>query len=42
MRTGLITLKVTPRALSAATWESELTFDTHSRTLNDDLEKTAA
>lgn len=37
-----ITVKATPRALSGVSWEFELTFDTHSRSLNDDLEKTAA
>lgn len=37
-----ITVKATPRALSGVTWEFELAFDTHLRTLNDDLEKTAA
>lgn len=35
-----ITVKATPRVLSGVTWEFELTFDTHSGTLNDDLEKT--
>lgn len=37
-----VTVKATPRPLAGATWEFELVFDTHSRELNDDLEKTAA
>jgi len=37
-----VTVKVTPRALSGPVWEFELSFDTHSRALNDDVGKTAA
>jgi hypothetical protein len=36
-----VTLKVAPRSVSGGVWEFELTFDTHSRTLDDDLAKTA-
>ena len=36
-----VTVKVTPRALSAGTWEFEVVFDTHSQELTDDLGKTA-
>lgn len=36
-----VTVKVTPRALAAGTWEFEVVFDTHSQELTDDLEKTA-
>lgn len=36
-----VTVKATPRSLSGPNWEFELTFDTHSRELNDDLEKSA-
>jgi hypothetical protein len=36
-----VTVKITPRALSGATWDFEVVFDTHSQDLNDDLEKTA-
>lgn len=36
-----VTVKATPRPLSGAVWEFELAFDTHSRDLNDDLEKSA-
>ncbi|MDH5536547.1 MAG: hypothetical protein OEZ08_13390 [Betaproteobacteria bacterium] len=36
-----VTVKATPRPLTATTWEFDLVFDTHSRELNDDLEKTA-
>ena len=34
-------MKATPRPLTGTTWEFDLVFDTHSRELNDDLEKTA-
>ena len=37
-----VTVKVTPRDLSAAVWEFELAFDTHSQPLNDEPAKTAA
>lgn len=36
-----VTLKVVPRSVSGGIWEFELTFDTHSRTLDDDLAKVA-
>jgi len=36
-----VAVKATPRPLTGATWEFDLVFDTHSRELNDDLEKTA-
>ncbi|MFN7085228.1 MAG: hypothetical protein ACK4N4_01220 [Burkholderiales bacterium] len=36
-----VTVKITPRTLSGATWDFDVAFDTHSQALNDDLEKTA-
>lgn len=36
-----VTVKVTPRALTGASWDFEVVFDTHSQELKDDLEKTA-
>jgi len=36
-----VTLKVTPRGLNASTWEFDLTFDTHSQDLKDDLLRSA-
>jgi hypothetical protein len=36
-----VTLKVTPRGLKASTWEFDLTFDTHSQDLKDDLLRSA-
>lgn len=36
-----VTLKVTPRRLNASTWEFDLTFDTHSQDLKDDLLRSA-
>ncbi|MGB4359000.1 MAG: hypothetical protein WBJ19_01120 [Rhodoferax sp.] len=34
-----VTVAVTPRTFSGAVWEFELTFNTHSGALNDDIEK---
>ena len=36
-----VTIKATPRAVSASTWEFKIVFDTHSQALTDDLGKTA-
>jgi hypothetical protein len=36
-----VTVKITPRTLTGATWDFDVAFDTHSQALNDDLEKTA-
>lgn len=36
-----VTLKATPRSLSGAAWEFELTFDTHTQNLGDDVAKSA-
>jgi len=36
-----VTVKVTPRTVPGGSWEFELTFDTHSGELTDDLQKTA-
>ncbi len=36
-----VTLKVTPRGLKSNTWEFDLTFDTHSQDLKDDLLRSA-
>lgn len=36
-----VTVKATPRTLSAAAWEFEIVFDTHSQDLRDDLVKSA-
>lgn len=36
-----VTVKVTPRSLQTAVWEFEVTFDTHSQELKDDLLKNA-
>lgn len=36
-----VTLKVAPRSLSGAVWEFEVTFDTHTQALTDDLMKNA-
>lgn len=36
-----VTIKATPRAVSASAWEFEIVFDTHSQALTDDLGKTA-
>lgn len=37
-----VTVKVTPKNLQGPTWDFDVTFDTHSQPLNDDLSKTAA
>lgn len=37
-----VTVKVTPKNLQGQTWEFDVTFDTHTQALNDDLSKTAA
>ena len=36
-----VTIKTTPRAVSASAWEFKIVFDTHSQALTDDLGKTA-
>lgn len=36
-----VTVKATPRAVSASAWEFEIVFDTHSQALTDDLGKSA-
>jgi hypothetical protein len=36
-----VTIKATPRAVSASAWEFKIVFDTHSQALTDDLSKTA-
>ena len=36
-----VTVKITPRTLTGATWDFEVVFDTHSQELKDDLEKAA-
>lgn len=36
-----VTVKATPRTLDGSVWEFELTFDTHSQDLSEDVEKTA-
>ena len=36
-----VTIKATPRAVSASAWEFKIVFDTHSQALTDDLNKTA-
>lgn len=36
-----VTVKITPRTLTGATWDFEVVFDTHSKELKDDLEKAA-
>ena len=36
-----VTVKVTPKNLQGQTWEFDVTFDTHTQPLNDDLSKTA-
>jgi hypothetical protein len=36
-----VTVKVTPRSLSAPEWEFAVVLDTHSQDLKDDLEKSA-
>lgn len=36
-----VTVKITPRTLTGATWDFDVAFDTHSQALNDDLEKAA-
>jgi hypothetical protein len=37
----MVTVKVTPHALAAKSWEFEVALDTHVRPLDDDLMKTA-
>lgn len=37
-----VTVKVTPRTITGATWEFEVVFDTHSQALNDDPVQVAA
>jgi hypothetical protein len=36
-----VTVKATPTALSGALWKFDVAFDTHSRALTDDLQKSA-
>lgn len=36
-----VTVKATPRIVSASVWEFKIVFDTHSQALSDDLNKTA-
>ncbi|QDZ26796.1 hypothetical protein [Noviherbaspirillum sp. UKPF54] len=36
-----VTVKVTPKNLAGSTWEFDVTFDTHTQPLNDDLLKSA-
>lgn len=36
-----VTVKASPRPFTGPTWEFKLVFDTHSRELNDNIEKTA-
>lgn len=36
-----VTVKITPRMLTGASWDFEVVFDTHSQELKDDLEKAA-
>lgn len=36
-----VTVKVTPKSLKGPTWEFDVTFDTHSQELKDDLSKSA-
>lgn len=36
-----VTVSITPRTLSGTTWDFEVSFNTHSQELKDDLEKTA-
>ncbi len=36
-----VTVKATPRVVSASAWEFQIVFDTHSQPLTDDLGKTA-
>ena len=36
-----VTIKATPRAVSASAWEFKIVFDTHSQALTDDPGKTA-
>lgn len=36
-----VTLKAAPRSVSGAAWEFELTFDTHTQNLGDDVVKSA-
>ncbi len=36
-----VTVKITPRTFTGASWDFEVVFDTHSQALNDDLEKAA-
>lgn len=36
-----VTVKVTPKALQGSAWEFDVTFDTHTQPLNDDLMKNA-
>lgn len=37
-----VTVKATPRALTSGVWEFEITFDTHTQDLNDDVAKSAS
>lgn len=37
-----VTLKATPRSLSGTVWEFDLTFDTHTQNLGDDVAKSAS
>jgi hypothetical protein len=36
-----VTVTITPRTLAGAIWDFEVALNTHTQTLNDDLEKTA-